>query len=97
MKNTGKHSPKPIFDAEGYQTNLDDLNGEGLPQLGKLDVRPLSHGGARPGAGRKLSGNKPIMLHLPPQTIRRLRLQAKRQKKGNSELADEILSAALGR
>jgi hypothetical protein len=60
-------------------------------------VRPLAHGGARPGAGRKRSGNEPIMLHLPPQTIRRLRMQAKRQKKGNSELAGEILSAALGR
>ena len=30
---------KPIFDAEGYQTNLTDLNGTPLPDLSKVKAR----------------------------------------------------------
>ena len=97
MKRIGKSThPKPALDAEGYQPGLDSLNGEGLPDLGKVRVAPFKHGGARPGAGRKSSGNRPILLHLPPRTIRQLKQMAKRQKKKNSVLAGEILGAALG-
>ena len=45
MKTTGK--PKktkiepPIFDAEGYQTNIKDLNGTPLPDLSKVQAVSL--------------------------------------------------------
>lgn len=37
MKTTGKRpkTPAPVFDAEGYQTNLTDLNRTPLPDLPK--------------------------------------------------------------
>ncbi|MDR1282514.1 MAG: hypothetical protein LBK99_17090 [Opitutaceae bacterium] len=82
----------PVFDAEGYQTNIKDINGEALPDLEALEWRPL-HGGARPGAGRKPSGNKPVLLRLHPVTIQHLRAVAKKQKKTISEVAEERLAA----
>ena len=30
---------KPLFDAEGYQTNIKDLNGTPLPDLSKVKAR----------------------------------------------------------
>jgi uncharacterized DUF497 family protein len=96
MKPTGKNIPfKPTFDAGGYQANMKSLNGEPLPDRLKAKVRPFKHGGARRGAGRKQSGNVPILLRLAPDTIGRLKRQAKKQRKGNSILAGEILAAAL--
>ena len=86
---------KPVFDREGYQSNMDSLNGERLPDLGKVAAKPFKHGGPRPGAGRKPSGNEPILLRLSPRTISKLRQLAKRQKKKNSLVAGEILEAAL--
>jgi len=96
MKPIGKHiHSKPVFDREGYQSNLDSLNGEHLPDLSKAVAKPFKHGGARPGAGRRASGNKPILLRLPPRTIVRLRRLARRQNKGNSVMAGELLEAGL--
>jgi hypothetical protein len=96
MKPIGKPiHPKPVFDREGYQSNLDSLVGERLPDLGRAEARPFAHGGRRPGAGRKSSGNQPLLLRLSPHTIRKLRRLAKRQHKKNSVLAGEILEAAL--
>ena len=83
---------KPEFDAEGYQVNLHDLNGEALPSA-KLEFAPFRHGGARVGAGRKPSGRKPLLLRLTPAAIKRLRLAAKRQNKTISEVAEEKLAA----
>lgn len=48
MKRRYKTEP-PTFDAEGYQTNLSDLNGTPLPELDK--VQAVSHGDGT-GAGR---------------------------------------------
>ncbi len=36
------------------------------------------HGGARAGAGRPASGNKPVTLRLPPKLIERVRREAKK-------------------
>ena len=89
--------PKPVFDTEGYQTNMHSLNGEPLPDLRRVSAIPFAHGGARRGAGRKQSGNQPILLRLSPVTIGKLQRLAKKQRKGNSVLASELLEAALSR
>jgi hypothetical protein len=96
MKTTGKTKPakRPTFDAEGYQTNLTDLNRSALPDLGKVKARPLSWGGARPGAGRKSSGRQPVLLRLTPATLRFLRRTAKAEGKSLSDLAEEKLAAS---
>ena len=77
MKERNGKIEAPQFDAEGYQTNIKDLNGEALPDLENLDFHPFSHGGARPGAGRKRSGRTAEMLRLSPSVIKRLRAKAK--------------------
>jgi hypothetical protein len=97
MKSTGKtKKPRiepPVFDTEGYQTNIKDLNGTPLPDLGK--VQALSFwGGAREGAGRKASGRQPVLLRLTPKTVRSLRAAARKQGKTISEVAEERLVVA---
>ncbi|MEO6993118.1 MAG: hypothetical protein ABI273_05795 [Lacunisphaera sp.] len=96
MKTTGKAklSKPPVFDAEGYQTNLSKLNGTTLPNLSKVKARPLSWGGARHGAGRKSSGRQPVLLRLTPKTVRSLRATARKQGKTISDLAEERLALA---
>ena len=94
MKTTGK-KPKPEspeFDAEGYQTNLRNLNGAPLPDLARVKVRPLAWGGTREGAGRKPSGRQPVLLRLTPKTMRKLRSTARKQGKTISDLAEERLA-----
>lgn len=93
MKNIGKNiHAKPSFDPEGYQRDMDSLNGEALPGLGQVKAKPLGHGGARPGAGRKRSNRMPISFRLTPATIRKIRLAAKRKGVNPSEAAEAYLS-----
>ena len=96
MKTTGK--PKtlktPVFDAEGYQTNLTTLNGTALPDMSKVKARPLNWGGSREGAGRKSTGRQPVLLRLTPKTLRSLRSAARKQGKTISEVAEERLVVA---
>jgi len=54
------------------------------------DILP-GHGGARPGAGRPASGNKPVTLRLPPKLIEKVRRQAKRAGQTMSEFVAEKL------
>src|SRR5258708_36560671 len=73
MKTTGKpRKPKtepPIFDADGFQTNIKDLNGTPLPDLSK--VQAVSFWGGTPqGAGRKTTRRQPFFLRLTPKTLR---------------------------
>ena len=95
MKNTGKtKKPKvepPIFDADGFQTNIKELNGTPLPDLSKVTTRPF-WGGARKGAGRQPTGRQPVLLRLTPGTVRQLRTTAKKQGKTLSDLAEERLA-----
>lgn len=92
MKTTGKHiHTKAAFDAEGYQIDMDSLNGEALPALKGAQWRPL-HGGTRAGAGRKPSGRKPITLRLRPSVTRKLRAAAKREKLSISDVAEKWLA-----
>ena len=94
MKTTGKTKhlkiEPPVFDAEGDQTNLKDLNGTPLPDLSKVQAVSL-WGGAREGAGRKASGRQPLLLRLTPKTVRRLRTAARKQGKSISEIAEARL------
>ena len=53
MKKKIEHIEKPRLGNAGYQVNMKDLNGEPLPDLGKLDFRPFKDSGARMGTGRK--------------------------------------------
>ena len=95
MKTTGKAKSlkPPVFDAEGYQTSIRDLNGTPLPDLSK--VKAVSFwGGARTGAGRKATGRKPVLLRLSPKTIRHLRATARKQGKTISEVAEARLVSA---
>lgn len=95
MKTTGKTktSKAPVFDAEGYQTNIKDLNGTPLPDLSKVRAKSF-WGGAREGAGRKSSGRQPVLLRLKPKTVRSLRAAARKQGKTISEVAEERLVVA---
>ena len=95
MKPTGKYKkPKiepPIFDADGYQTNIKDLNGTPLPDLSKVQAFSL-WGGARKGAGRKSTGRQPVLLRLTPKTVRNLHATARKQGKTVSDLVEERLA-----
>jgi hypothetical protein len=97
MKSTGKNKkPKiepPVFDADGYQTNIKNLNGTPLPDLGKVQTFSL-WGGSRAGAGRKSTGRQPVLLRLTPKTLRSLRSTARKQGKTLSEVAEERLVLA---
>ena len=94
MKTTGnKRKPAaPLFDAEGYQTGLTGLNRTSLPDLKRVQARPLGWGGARAGAGRQPTGRQPVLLRLTPGTVRQLRATAKKQGKTLSDLAEERLA-----
>ena len=97
MKSTGKNKkPRidpPVFDAEGYQTNLKDLNGTPLPDLSKVQAVSF-WGGAREGAGRKSTGRQPVLLRLTPKTLRSLRAAARKEGKSISEIAEARLVPA---
>jgi hypothetical protein len=97
MKSTGKNKkPRidpPVFDAEGYQTNLQDLNGTPLPDLSKVQAVSF-WGGARAGAGRKSTGRQPVLLRLTPKTLRSLRAAARKEGKSISEIAEARLVSA---
>ncbi len=96
MKNTVKTTaPKPVFDAEGYQTNITSLNGEPLPDLHPATAWSFYHGGRRAGAGRPLSGNEPVLFRLPPRLMAKIRRKARREGKDNSKLVAELLELAL--
>ncbi len=87
MKRRRKIQP-PVFDADGYQTNIKDLNGTPLPDLTKVQAVSFW------GAGRKASGRQPVLLRLTPKTVRSLRAAARKQGKTISEVAEERLVVA---
>ena len=92
MKRKIERIEKPRFDAEGYQVDMKDLNGEPLPDLAKLKFQPFKHGGTRRGAGRKASGNKAVLLRLSPKVLEALRKEALRTEKTLSRVAEERLA-----
>lgn len=97
MKPTGRTKrpriESPVFDADGYQSNIKDINGTPLPDMSKVTLQPF-WGGAREGAGRKATGRQPVLLRLTPKTVRNLRAAARKQGKTISEVAEERLVVA---
>jgi hypothetical protein len=85
---------KRRFNRAGYQIDIKDLNGQPLPNLAKLEFQPFQHGGLRPGAGRKPSGRKAVLLRLSPKLISALRKEADLNHKTLSEVAEERLAQA---
>jgi hypothetical protein len=77
----------------------EDIDFSDNPELTASDIKrgrlkPVSRGGARPGAGRKPSGRKPVSLRLKPSLINALRLQAKREGKTISQVAEDRLTVS---
>ncbi|MDR1190094.1 MAG: hypothetical protein LBK60_00315 [Verrucomicrobiales bacterium] len=91
MKNS---TPKPIFDKDGYQINMTDLNGEPLPDLSTAKFYRF-HGGARIGAGRKPLGKTQMLLRLRPKSAAAIRAKAKREHLTLSEVVDNLVLASL--
>lgn len=54
-------------------------------------TRP-GRGGARRGAGRKVTGNKSVQVRLRPATVRRLHIVAKKRKVTLSQIVEERLA-----
>lgn len=52
-----------------------------------------THGGARPGAGRKPTGHRRQVLNLPPDVIRRAKAEAKKRGLTLSAYAAEKLAS----
>ena len=94
MKKKTASIEKPRFNSAGYQVNMKDLNGEPLPDVKKLAFRPLKHGGARVGAGRKPTGRQAVLLRLSPKLIAALRKEADRNHQTLSDVAEERLAHA---
>lgn len=92
MKKHNAKSEAPVFDAEGYQLNMLDVNGEQLPDLDTLEFKPFSHGGARDGAGRKSKGREPVLLRLSPSVIAKLKAKARTTHKSMSDVVEEALA-----
>lgn len=83
----------PVFDTDGYQTNLKNLNGTPLPDLSTVRAFTLERRRPRRRA-LKSSGRQPVLLRLTPKTIRALRATARKQGKTISEVAEERLVVA---
>jgi hypothetical protein len=94
MKKKMRRVEKPLFNSAGHQINLKDLNGDSLPNPGRVSFQPFNHGGARIGAGRKPSGRKAVLLRLSPRLISELRKEAARSRKTLSDVAEDRLAHA---
>ena len=55
----------------------------------------VTHGGARPGAGRKPVGKLRKTVKLSPEAVRRFQIFAKRKKLPNFSAALEVASSTL--
>lgn len=80
----------PETTEEDYATGRVIYLGRG--EEGLRRARELQRGGFRPGAGRKPSGRKSVLLRITPETLNHLRDIAKRKKKTMSDIAEEALA-----
>lgn len=78
-------------------TNLAARFDAGKDVLDYFDVTRavVSHGGARPGAGRKPAGKLRKTVKLSPEAVRRFKAYAQRKKLPNFSAALEAVSSAL--
>jgi hypothetical protein len=78
-------------------TNLEARFDAGKDVLDYFDasLAVVTHGGARPGAGRKSSGKLRKTVKLSPKAVQRFQAYARRKKLPNFSAALEAASAAL--
>lgn len=69
--------------------------GEDVLDYFDLTQAKLTHGGARPGAGRKASGKLRKTVKLSPAAVRRYQAYARRHKLADFSAALEAASCAL--
>jgi hypothetical protein len=86
-------STKATTTARNLETRFD----AGQDVLDYFDVprAVVTHGGARPGAGRKPAGKLRKTVKLSPAAVRRFQAYARRKKLPNFSAALEDVSAAL--
>lgn len=77
-------------DSEINFTDQEEITPEKIA-AGRYHV--AGHGGPRPGAGRKPTGNRSVKLRLPPNLLRSLRAEARRKGTTLSALATAHLTA----
>ena len=77
--------------------NLEARFGAGKDVLNYFDGAraTLTHGGARPGAGRKPEGKLRKTVKLSPDAVRRFQAYARRKKLPNFSAAHEAVAIAL--
>lgn len=92
MKKHSAINQAPKLDADGYQIDMPDLNGEALTSANTV-FGPFEHGGAHRGAGRKPSINKPVLLRLSPTAIALPHARAKAESKTLSDIAEQCIVA----
>lgn len=93
-----KHSSKNLSaKASTTARNLETRFAAGKNVLDYFDVSRaiVTHGGARPGAGRKPAGKLRKTVKLSPEAVRRFQIFARQKKLPNFSAALEAASAAL--
>jgi hypothetical protein len=97
MKKTGKtRIEKPVFDKDGYQTNIRDLNGEPLPDPSKVKWLTLAQqtalGIPAPEELAKLMKLERVTINLEAQDVRFFKQQAAKNRVPYQGLIREVLS-----
>ena len=92
-KSSSKNSSSKITTAQNLEARFD----AGKDVLDYFDVARsvITHGGARPGAGRKSAGKLRKTVKLSPEAVRRFQVFAKRKKLPNFSAALEAASSTL--
>ncbi|HEY5791922.1 MAG TPA: helix-turn-helix domain-containing protein [Chthoniobacterales bacterium] len=81
---------KPKFDSEGYQVNIEDLNGEPLPDLSKVKIISREKAGLPPAAAFR-SAVKVLKPQIPASYIK-----ARKQAGLTQNEFAEMLGVAVG-
>ena len=83
--------------AKTTESNLESRFASGRDVLDYFDAvrAAVTHGGSRPGAGRKPTGKLPKTVKLSPQAIRRFQAYARRERLPNFSAALEPASRAV--
>jgi hypothetical protein len=89
-KNSSKNSRREITTAANLESRFDA--GRGVLDYFDPARAVVTHGGARPGAGRKALGKKPKTVKLSPGAIRRFEAYARRKKLPHFSAALEAAS-----
>jgi len=86
-------SAKAATNASNLEARFD--SGDDVLDYFDVSRATFTHGGARPGAGRKLSGKLRKTIKLSPASIRRFQAYARRNKLPNFSAAIEAASCNL--